>query len=566
MLFLGCLDHITEIESLVTHGRYLEASQAAKEQLKLSNDLRLKQLYALAMSKSGTPEAARDFLEPVYKEGDADPETAGILGSIYKELFRKSQSSSFATLSRDTYLANYKSTGSYYTGINAASMSAMLMQSSKSKEIARQIIASLKDSTRTFWEIVTLAEAYLLVKERQSAADAYATARKIAGSDWGPVMSVHRQLWLLSHYIPVPRELMSMYEPPRVAAFVGHMIDHPTRSSPRFTASMEAAVAHAIRQNIERLKIQVGHCSLACGGDILFAEAMAEVGGTVNILLPFDVGDFVEQSVRFAGEHWVERFQSLVRKFPLWFMTKESYEGDDNLFSLQGKVILGSAILQSRSFQSEPVLLTVLAQTDLEIKEGGTRHMVNNWPYPATHVNIGLESLASNAGAAKGTGGKVAKVKETERPIQFLIKIDTSNLPPPEKEKVLKSIDTKSGEDSSPCLRFADGETSWILSFDYETGAIEMLKMLNNSKHGRQLVIALHAGPVNKRENYTGGSIVDQLRAIAAYATSGNTLASHTFSALLALLPSQFQVEYTSSISSADGEEMQVYKVTTIVA
>ena len=556
------MDPIKEIEALISHGRYLEASHAAKGQLKTSDELQLKQLYALSMSKSGTPEAARDFLEPIYKNGDPDPETAGILGSIYKELFRKGQSSSFAALSRDTYLANYQATGSYYTGINAASMSAMLMQSSKSKEIARQIIAKLKDSTRTFWEIVTLAEAYLLLKERQAALDTYATARKIAGSDWGPVMSVHRQLWLLNHYLPVPKELMAMFEPPRVAAFVGHMIDHPTRSVPRFLPSMENAVAHAIRQNIERLKIQVGYCSLACGSDILFAEAMTEAGGAVNILLPFDVSDFVEQSVRFAGEHWVERFQNLVRKYPVSFVTKESYDGDNDLFSLQGKVILGSAVLQSKSFQSEPILLTVLAQTDLVIKEGGTRHMVNNWPYPATHVNVGLESLASGAGAGKGTGEKPLKNMQVKRPVQFLIRVDLASISTLEREKVLKSIDLKTSEESSPCYRFADGNTAWILSLDYETGAIEILKMLNSSKQGRQLAIVLHAGPVDKDGEATDGGVLEQLRLIAGYSMPGVTLASHTFATLLALLPSQFEVEYSSTISGSDGEEIPVYKVT----
>src|SRR5688572_32480368 len=69
------LDPVAEIESLITHGRYLEASHAAKDRLKTSGDLRLKQLYALAMSKSGAPEAARDFLEPIYKGSDPDPET-----------------------------------------------------------------------------------------------------------------------------------------------------------------------------------------------------------------------------------------------------------------------------------------------------------------------------------------------------------------------------------------------------------------------------------------------------------------------------------------------------------
>jgi hypothetical protein len=558
------VEPITQIESLVNHGRYLEARKAAKDQLKSSDDLRLKQLYALALSKSGTPEAARDFLEPVHASGARDPETAGILGGIYKELFRKSQSSSFATSSRDTYLANFLATGSYYTGINAASMSAILMQSSKSKELAKQIIGQLQDSARNYWEVATLAEAYLLIKERQRALDTYASARKMAGSDWGPIMSVHRQLWLLNHYIPVAKELLSMFEPPRVAAFVGHMIDHPDRSTPRFPPSIEPAVAAAIRQNIEILKLQVGYCALACGSDILFAEAMAQHGGTVNILLPFDVSDFVEHSVRFAGEHWVERFQNLVRQFPVSFVTQERYDGDDNLFSLQGKIILGSSILQSRSFQSDPVLLTVLSQADLEIKEGGTRNMINNWPYPKDHVNIGIETLSTGTTGTRKQSAPMAKRIAAASAIRFLIWLDTAKLNALEREKLLSIADTKAERDSMYCQWLAESDQKWILSFDYETGAIEMLKVLHGYKASKKLGLALHAGPVQYKNDRATGPVADELRKIASFTSPGMTLASHNFSALLALLPGEFQVEYTSNVAGQYDQEVAVYSVSII--
>ena len=82
---------IEHIESLISHGRYIEARINTEEALKTSQELRYKQLYALAVSKSGMPETALAFLEPVYSQFPDDPESAGILGSIYKELFKKNQ-------------------------------------------------------------------------------------------------------------------------------------------------------------------------------------------------------------------------------------------------------------------------------------------------------------------------------------------------------------------------------------------------------------------------------------------------------------------------------------------
>ena len=88
------------------------------------------------------------------------------------------------------------------------------------------------------------------------------------------------------------------------------MIDHPNRPQPRFPSSIEAEVKQAIRTTIKTVNAKIGYCSLACGGDILFAEAMEEVGGELNLFLPFNQTDFLNASVRFAGKDWEERFTS----------------------------------------------------------------------------------------------------------------------------------------------------------------------------------------------------------------------------------------------------------------
>src|SRR5258708_3536593 len=102
-----------QIEKLIEQGRYFEARSKSENALLQSQDLRLKQLYALALSKSGVPEAALEFMEPVYSQFPDDPESAGIMGSICKELFKKNQANSFAIRSRDTYLKNFTATKNY---------------------------------------------------------------------------------------------------------------------------------------------------------------------------------------------------------------------------------------------------------------------------------------------------------------------------------------------------------------------------------------------------------------------------------------------------------------------
>ena len=125
--------HTTDhIEVLVGQGRYLEARYLIENMAADTRNVKAEQLFGLALSKSGMPEEALIRLEVLYKAHPEDPETAGILGSVYKELFKKNQQTSYALLARDTYLKNFTATRNYYTGINAAAMSAMIMQGAKS--------------------------------------------------------------------------------------------------------------------------------------------------------------------------------------------------------------------------------------------------------------------------------------------------------------------------------------------------------------------------------------------------------------------------------------------------
>jgi hypothetical protein len=57
---------------------------------------------------------------------------------------------------------------------------------------------------------------------------------------------VYNQLWLLNNFVPVSGEVMKMFNPPMVMAFIGHMIDHPNRSTPRFPASIEPQIKNSI--------------------------------------------------------------------------------------------------------------------------------------------------------------------------------------------------------------------------------------------------------------------------------------------------------------------------------
>lgn len=103
--------------------------------------------------------------------------------------------------------------------------------------------------------------------------------------------------------------------------FTGHMIDKPGRTEPRFPPTKEANVKAAIREVVMKEKEKHGNnlkgiAGGACGGDILFHEVCVELGIDHDLYLALPRELFIQESVDFAGSHWVDRFDELYRKIP----------------------------------------------------------------------------------------------------------------------------------------------------------------------------------------------------------------------------------------------------------
>jgi tetratricopeptide (TPR) repeat protein len=562
-------DQILLLQNLVNHGRYLEARELA---FKLRNnseiDLeRVDQLLALSLSKSGSPEDALAQLDLTYRRNPNDPETAGILGGIYKELFKKHLESKYAILSRDTYVKNFSVTKSFYTGINAATMSAIAGRAMQGREIATSVISLIDESSAGFWELATLGEAYLLIKNRDRCVEYYVKARQLAANDWGKVISVHNQLWLLNHYVAVPKEVLRIFAPPEVVAFAGHMVDGPNRKTPRFPAVIEDKVKDSIKGAIRTLHASIGYCSLASGADILFAEAMAEEGGEVHMLMPFSKSDFINTSLRFAGEHWIKRFEDLLNKFPVTFITTENYGGNDDLFSLLGKVIFGSAVLRSQMYHQEPFLLTVLSELDMKRMEGGTRDTIRMWPYPQKHTNINPDTMYNPVEIvpAPDYGHRVELPVIADRPVLYMACIELSELLPMEKERIEKLVTSFVDEQQvlSKVLRVIGD--SIIVALDTEIALMDIVRSVWNStapfKPEKPVRIGLHVAPIYLNSKSDDVNI-KFLKAIGQYTPKGSICSSTEFAAVLALHPKKFQLNYIGVIQLVEEADSNgLYKV-----
>ncbi|CAN5444438.1 adenylate/guanylate cyclase domain-containing protein [soil metagenome] len=564
-------DGIAYIEDLINQGRYFEARAKAALLLPDSESLRTKQLYALSMSKCGLPEAAMEYLESVYNQFPDDPETAGILGGIYKELFIKTKNQHYAVLSRDTYLKNFTSTKSYYTGINAASISVISGQSKQGQRIASEVIQLLEGSSNNFWVTATLAEAFLISKERTKSKEYYLMARDLAFTDWGKIGSVYNQLWLLNHYMSVPDELLKIFKPPVIAAFVGHMIDAPGRRESRFPASIESKVKEALIRTVTSQNIKIGYCSLACGGDILFAEAIEETGGEVNIFLPFAEADFLEVSVRFAGDQWVERFDRLIKKFPVSFVTTDPYAGYDDLFFLQSGILFGSAVLRSAATHNKPHLLTVLSGRDLERKEGGTRDTLMLWPYPDNIFKIDPDNFNVLPQSIVSPSKSPDHGRNKNRPVSYILAADLPNAVPSESEAFWKAIQRKIETESSLPVGLVLSSESILAAYNSLSGVIELCHILLNAVNFYKkdnIRISLHTGPVTlaadgevigKKVEGSSVKILQQLRQNSA---PGGIYASSHISSELALEIDKYSIDYVGKfLPEGQLQVQEIFKI-----
>ena len=167
--------------------------------------------------------------------------------------------------------------------------------------------------------------------------------------------------------------------------FTGHMMDSPDRQDARFPPKKEAAVKAAITERLLGMvrkqtgKTIMGIAGGACGGDILFHEVCAEAGIPTELYLALPRSAFLAESVSFAGNDWVERFDALYNKLPRhvlaqtktlprWLARHTDYDfwERNNLWMLQNALVNGG----------QHISLMALWNGKSGDGPGGTRHMV----------------------------------------------------------------------------------------------------------------------------------------------------------------------------------------------
>ncbi|MFB3041356.1 MAG: hypothetical protein ACE1ZS_06085, partial [Candidatus Poribacteria bacterium] len=114
----------------------------------------------------------------------------------------------------------------------------------------------------------------------------------------------------------------------------------------------------------------------ACGGDILFIEAALRRNMKVEVLLPFSEAEFIQNSVSFAGDDWVERFYNLCDNPNVTIYRQPDQLGpvkdEDNVYERSNLWALYSTLI----YPMNQVRLIALWDGKGGDGPGGTGHMV----------------------------------------------------------------------------------------------------------------------------------------------------------------------------------------------
>ncbi|MEW5958136.1 MAG: TRAFs-binding domain-containing protein, partial [Chloroflexota bacterium] len=327
-----------------------------------------------------------------------------------------------------TYLAAYSiDQNHFYSGINALTLSMLLDDLTEKMgdgddidpevEAVRQQLAALTGavqfsalqtaarSPNDFWAFASLGDVAVNTADNpRSVVRAYQKALAVSGRSAYAVKSTLGQLKLLDRLGFRPEfvragisVLQSALEeivqaeqkedtmrpaddPVKIFLCAGHMIDHPQRQEPRFPPGMEAEARRRIEKALDKLEATSNDMiitpGIACGADILFIEACLQRGMAVEVYLPFAEARFIEESVSFAGDGWVERFYQIRQNQRVTIHLQPDRLGPvpegDNPFSRNVRWSLYSTLC----YGIERVRLIVLWNGKGGDGPGGTGHMV----------------------------------------------------------------------------------------------------------------------------------------------------------------------------------------------
>ncbi len=443
---------VESAERMLHRGEPLLAFNAAQDGLRaFPGHLRLRQIQALSLARSGDVARAGALLQSLVDEGHGDAETLGMLARTHKDLAQAATDAGQRSRHFDAAMRLYERAwrdavgrgagdDALYAGINAAAAAALAGDLARARAIAAEVRdlglrteATVADASTRYWREATLGEAAFILGENAAAAAHYAAAAKLAEGRAGDLGSTRRQARLLDACLPgADPAVASALAPAPVLVFTGHMVDAPGQAQARFPAALEPAVREALCNRIAAIRPVAAYGSAACGADLLCLELVREMGGETHVVLPFPAREFRDASVDFAGGDWGERFErALATADSVTVTSDHRASGSTATFEYSNLVVTGMGRLRARLLEAP---LRGLAAWDPAAAgaAGGAASLVSLWEargIATDRVDIGeLRGTKSVPHATAATALPAPAVRHEIRAMLFADAVGYSQL------------------------------------------------------------------------------------------------------------------------------------------
>jgi class 3 adenylate cyclase/tetratricopeptide (TPR) repeat protein len=384
------------------------------------DDVSLKHRAVLCLARAGATELAQRKYNAFGLGAEAlDNEDVAALGArLLKDAALSSSGEDRRVKAAEAagrYAAIHERFHNYYPAINAATLNLVAGDEQAAQDYARIALDELGSGDEDYYSYATRIEALFLLGEVDAARAVFPDALRANGGDHAALASTWKQLRLVLALKQLdPKVVAAEFVPMRVIHYVGHLIS-PRGKRGRFLAAEEAAVKDKIDEYLKHARVGSAYGSLASGADILFAEAVLRHNASLHVILPFELEEFVDISVRPSGKEWVRRFEAcLAAAATVRWTTEDRYLGDDNLFAYCSRLAMGLAVLRARHLEAE---VEQVAVWDGRPAAGlaGTAADLDAWKrtrLPQTIIRCG-DFNGKNAGPpapnAKHAGGRVIR-------------------------------------------------------------------------------------------------------------------------------------------------------------
>lgn len=579
-------DTVSKIDRLRKSGDLLAAFDVAMGAITAgSDDLDVKHRAVLCLSRGGShQQAAKLFRELELSEHRDDPKIASLSARIAKDRALQQEGVTRVPLLRTAaseYLKIYRNSqgDSSYTAINAATLSFLAGQGDEARSLAEDVIGmegrdTAEDHT-IYYEMATLAEAWIILGDLSKAADYIATAKSNSDRQIDSMASTRRQLSIICAAKDIDTAILDPLRPPRVAHYSGHRISND--NSGRFPACDEEFVRDNVRQIVRDREIGFLFGSLASGADIICVEEGLALGCDVRVVLPFRTEDFIRESVAGADPKWEAKFREITEsgKVTVSYATEGRYRGQSLIYSYAARHAMGLAALRARQLDAEIQQIAVWdgAETGLD---AGTSADIAYWKQTlGSPVNVVTPPNATtrNETAAPQPEQKIANARELHAmvfaDVKGFSKLDDAKVPD-FVDLVLNPLSAiMDTHQSGIKFRNTWGDGLFLVFSDINAAAhcaLDMQAVLADIEYEHHdmpadlsLRIGCHFGlvfpmrdPVTNTDGFFGANVNKAAR-IEPITPPGEVYVSEEFAARLSLTNQEFNCEYVGEVATAKG-------------